>query len=195
MKRILKMLIIFSIVCFLVIPSSSAWNWPTHKEIADDLYNSTPNHIKKNLDLNEMRKGSILPDIKDKDKSYHGYPKSINEASYYLNLAKSEYNKGDYKKASKYYGMASHYISDTFAAPHCGIVNNRQLYYQQAINLKPVKHSLEYKGLDELLQFGNLKGKNSLNHWEKTKSTHIVQDDLNRAYSATFLAYKTWMGF
>jgi hypothetical protein len=88
-------------------------------------------NIKKNLDLSEMKKGANYPDKLDKDnKNLHAYPLSVNKteenlkkAMTYYHMARDAKTATDrtkyYKQESFFLGCATHYISDTFAAPHC----------------------------------------------------------------------------
>lgn len=82
-------------------------------------YNALPDDIKKNLDLAKMKDGSNDPDENFKDTASHHYPKTYPKATKWLNDAKTNYDKKDYEQASYCFGVASHYISDMFSAPHC----------------------------------------------------------------------------
>lgn len=203
MKNTLKLGITFLIVILMVIPSASAWNWKTHCAIADGLYDNTPEPIKKNLNKFDMYAGAVKPDKSDlvDNKANHNYPRSVGKAKEYLEKAKAAYRGGNYNKESFYYGMASHYISDTFAAPHCGWIKDKSRYYETGGNLMPVyDNHLYYTGdIDELLKFGKSQGVDSIKVWNNTKddlkAKNIVQTDLNRAYTSTYLIYKDYMGF
>ena len=96
----------------------SAWNWPTHKEFATKVYDGFPVEFKNNLNLSLIQDGAIIPDSVFKDYSNHSYPNSVENVDYWLNRSVSDYSKGDYANASLEFGIASHYLSDSFSAPH-----------------------------------------------------------------------------
>ena len=191
-----RILILFLAVTLSFAPTSSAWNWNTHSKIVDQVYYSLPASVQANLNLNAMRDGSNDPDQIFHDFRDHSYPFSYNKAVYYLNLAKSYYNQKKYIQASKDYGIASHYISDTFSAPHCVSgekYSQHQAYENSADKLIP--HITVVNGnLKTLLQNGYFSGKTDWNNWEKSKKSYYVQKDLNKAASVTFLAITNSLG-
>ncbi|MGB9979205.1 zinc dependent phospholipase C family protein [Methanobacterium sp.] len=128
---------------FLVIASNistvSAWDWITHDEIAESNYYSLPEDMQHNLNLDLIKKGSISPDFIFLDFKYHSYPNSYGKAIYWLNKGQSYYKKGDFYYASYCYGVSSHYITDSFSAPHAaGMTGVQHLIYEtKASFLKP----------------------------------------------------------
>lgn len=192
---------------FLLIPQSAAWEWKAHARIIDEIYdNHLPPNIKNSLDEHQMVLGAWEPDRSDlaNNKANHKYPDSVKKAEECLSNAKIAYHNGNYKLESFYYGMASHYISDSFAAPHSGWMKtlpDKDSYYKKGNNLVPgIDKKLQYKNsINELLQYGYSRGKESIDNLEKAKSTdaksNIVQGDLNRAYTATYLIFRSSMGF
>ncbi|MBI4813598.1 MAG: hypothetical protein HY802_04610 [Methanobacterium sp.] len=54
--------------------------------------------------------------------------------------------------------------------------------------LSPKKHDFQYSNLNNMLKYGNERGKESLAIWNKNEDQGIVQQDLNRGVSATYVA-------
>ena len=172
----------------LLISPAAAWNLQTHQNIAAKVYYSLPSSVQHNLNLNEMKKGSIYPDVSRTDFYTNINPSRDNTAQTWLNKAKSAYKSKNYKLASYYFGIASHYISDTFSAPHCVQKEASALhtaYEKQANNMKP---SISYRSgnIETLLHNGFLQGQKDWNSWVATKSKSIPQKDLNNAGSAAY---------
>jgi hypothetical protein len=191
MKTNIKFLMIFLISILVSVQASSAWNWDTHKDIANTLYSSSPQHIKANLDLKEMIAGSTYPDVKDKkNKKLHGYPYTVKETQIYLADARHYYKIGNYKKSSFYFGMASHYISDNYCAAHCGIISNKEGYYRLGDHLKPHISYLKFTGVKNMLHTGYLNGKESSKKWNVKHDPAYVQYDLNRAASGCWSIFR-----
>ena len=185
-----RIIILLLAMTLIFAPTSSAWNGKTHSNIVDQVYHSMPASLQSKLNLNAMRDGSNDPDQVFHDTRDHSYPFSYTKAIYYLKLGKSYYNQENYIKASKDFGIASHYISDTFSAPHCVSREKSSLhqsYERKADKLTP--HTTSVKGdLNTLLKNGKITGKSDWNHWIKSKNTYYVQKDLNKAASVTFFA-------
>ena len=174
---------------FIQIPAASAWNWNTHQEIVESNYNSLPSDIQQNLNLNKMEEGSRDPDFKFFDFKYHSYPNSYGKAEEWLNKGQYYYKIGNYNYSSYCYGVASHYISDSFSAPHCAGASgpNHLLYETQASFLTPeVIQSTE--DLNSEMNGGRTSGKSDWSDWLKTKSDSDVQKDLDMATSASYSA-------
>ena len=176
-------------VVFTQIPTASAWNWNTHQEIVESNYNSLPSDIKQNLNLDAMKDGSDDPDFKFFDFKYHSYPDSYKKSEEWLNRGQYYYKTGDYYYASYCYGVASHYITDSFSAPHCAGVSgpNHTLYEAKASFLRP-EMIQSNDNLNSALIEGNLKGKTNWNDWLKIKNDSYIQNDMNRATVASYNA-------
>jgi hypothetical protein len=106
------------ILCFLLFPSTEAWNWPTHKAIVQKVYYSFPLELTQKLDLELMEIGSIAPDKDFHDQRLHHYPPSYNKSQYWLDNLRNSLKEEDYENASYAFGVVTHYISDSFVAPH-----------------------------------------------------------------------------
>ncbi len=143
-----------------------------------------------------MKDGSIYPDKILHDTRFHSYPKSYNKAIYWLNKGTASYKSKNYYTASKYFGIASHYISDTFSAPHCVSGEKSSLhssYENQASKLTPSQNTISGT-LPSLMKNGYTAGKYDWNNWLKTKNSKIVQKDLNKATTVTTKAIKNKLG-
>jgi len=191
-KPSLKALIFLIGVSLLLTPSSTAWSWETHSEIVEAVYNGLPFEVQKNLNLEIMKNASNDPDEKFKDIPYHSYPKSYEKAQLWLDKGKNAYNKEDYNEASYDYGVASHYISDTFAAPHGAstesFVDHRK-YEDQAQQFKPIA-TYKKGDLNSMMQDGYTQAGTSWNEWLQTKNSNIIPKSLNEGASVSLSAIK-----
>lgn len=173
-------------------PVADAWSWKTHSDIVDVVYNGLPVDVQKNLDLNMMRDGSNDPDEKFHDFTDHSYPKSLEKAQSWLDQGKAAYDAGNYPQASYDYGVASHYISDSFSAPHAvsgESSSDHSTYEDHAKRLTPV--ATYVKGdLNTLMQDGKNQGSNSWSLWIESRDDSVIQNDLNRGASVTLSAIK-----
>lgn len=110
---------IFSIVALLFFaPQAFAWNSATHMKFVENAFYQLnfPEGIV--LDLDALRNGSVAPDLVFHDTRRHHYPPSFVEATYWLNETQIGLQEKNYSYASYAFGVASHYITDTYAAPH-----------------------------------------------------------------------------
>jgi hypothetical protein len=190
LKQITKVIIALVIFTLILTPASSAWTWDTHSDIIDSVYYGLPPEVQKNLNLQIMENASNDPDEVFKDFTYHSYPKSYEKAKTWLDKGKTAYDKGNYTEASYDYGVASHYISDTFSAPH-GVSkessSDHSKYENQAKKLKPVA---TYKSgdLNTMMQNGYTQDATSWNEWLQNKDNNGIQNNLNEAASVSLSA-------
>ncbi|GEM_PF-2081731 len=103
---------------FLALAFVCGWNWQTHPAFVETLYYSLDNTNIKMFNLTLLREGSLAPDKDFHDNRYHHYPPSYNLSVYWLHKAEDAYRLQDFTTASYAFGVASHYISDSYAAPH-----------------------------------------------------------------------------
>ncbi|MBI5680210.1 MAG: zinc dependent phospholipase C family protein [Methanobacterium sp.] len=188
-NHIIILLILVNLL-LMQIPSVSAWNWNTHEEIVAINYYSLPPDIQQNLDLSAMKDGAEAPDFKFFDFSNHRYPNSYNKASYWLNQGQYYYKTGDYHYASYCYGVASHYITDSFCAPHCG-TNDNKLYhvlYEAEASFSTPQYIQSTDDLSSSLYNGRVNGEISWNDWMQTKNRSNIQKPLNQATSTSYTA-------
>lgn len=170
------------------IPAVSAWNWNTHEEIVENNYYSLPLNIRENLDLSTMKDGADAPDFQFFDFSNHRYPNSYNKSVYWLNQGQHYYKAGNYHYASYCYGVASHYITDSFCAAHCTTNENKLyhlLYEVEAIFITP--QYIPYNGnLSSALSNGHVNGRIYWNDWMQTKNKSDIENALNQATSTSY---------
>ncbi|HML06435.1 MAG TPA: zinc dependent phospholipase C family protein [Methanobacterium sp.] len=189
MNKPILMSLFLILAFFIQIPAASAWNWNTHQEIVENNYNSLPTDMKQNLNLEAMKDGSDDPDFKFFDFKNHSYPNSYGKAEEWLNRGQYYYKTGDYYYASYCYGVASHYIADSFCAPHDAGVSgpDHTLYEAQASFLRPEMINSN-ENLNSAMIEGVSSGKSDWNDWLKTKNNSDVQNDMNRATGASYNA-------
>ena len=122
-------------------PPASAWHVVTHENIAEKIYYAMPLNVQHNLNLSEMQRGAAAPDLifKDGGDGGHKYPKSYEKAIKWLKKGKTAYQDKDYKYASFCFGVASHYISDSYVVTHCANISKSDHidYENWSIEMKP----------------------------------------------------------
>jgi hypothetical protein len=190
-KKTFNILIISIVFILATAPSADAWSWKTHADVVEMVYYGLPAEVQKNLNLEIMKNGSNEPDEVFKDFTTHSYPKSYQKAQTWLDKGKLAYDRGDYDEASYDYGVASHYISDTFSAPH-GVSkedsNDHSKYEDLAKDLKPATVNIT-GDLETMLKNGYTDGGNSWKEWIQNKENKdIIQKDLNYGASAALAA-------
>ena len=107
------------ILCFLLIlPVTYAWNWKGHQHLAERDYYSFPIELQEKLNISLIREGSIAPDKDFHDTRLHHYPPSYSLALKWFNRSRESFYNKNYDDASYSFGVMTHYISDSFVAPH-----------------------------------------------------------------------------
>lgn len=183
-------ILLFFFALILQVPSVSAWAVPTHYEIVEKTYHALPSNVQSNLNLQIMIGGSDDPDLKFFDYNFHHYPLNQIKADYWLNRGKEDYKNGNYKDASYSFGVASHYISDGCCAPHCDNQTSRyghSLYEIKALILSP-NISYNKENIDNIMETDEINGKISWENWSKNENDFYIQNDLDRAGTATYSA-------
>lgn len=168
------------------------WGWPAHASIADIVFNALPDDIKKNLDLDAMKDGSNDPDEEFKDTTSHHYPESYQKAVQWLKEGKLNYDEGNFKRASYCFGVASHYITDSFSAPHCvshELSKDHHEFEVQANELTPTATYIT-GDLETLMKKGVEQGKTDWKNWKKTKDQSAAQSEINMGASVAYSAIK-----
>lgn len=192
MKITLKLFLFLIIIPITLASPAAAWTWETHTDIADECYYSLPSDVQQKLSLDAMRIGSNEPDTRFFDFNYHHYPSSHAKATYWLDKGKYSYENGNYNYASYCFGVASHYISDSFCAPHCvntGTFFYHSLYEIEASFLTPQIND-PYRSFNPKRDNVLLEGNNSWNSWMKNRDDFYIQNDLNKAVSASYSAIR-----
>lgn len=190
--KLIRIGLLFLGISLVFTPSAYAWTWSSHSSIVDMIYHGLPSDVQQKLDLGVMRDASNDPDEKFKDFKDHSYPNSYVKAQSWLGQGKDAYNRGDYRNASYCFGVASHYISDTFSAPHCiskEASSNHTKYEDQAEKLTP---TVTYSSgdLKANMENGYKQGMTSWKDWLQTKDNSIVHNNLNMGASVAFSAIK-----
>ena len=101
-----------------IILLSVGWTWEGHTALVGAVYSSFPPPLQANLSLAFLDEGAIAPDKIFRDVTRHHYPYSLVQAERWLGEASASLAEGNYSAASYSFGVAAHYISDSFAAPH-----------------------------------------------------------------------------
>lgn len=195
LKKCFALVSVFLAVSLMMAPCAFAWKWTTHSKVVDAVYYSMPYDKRVKLNLAVMRDGSNDPDEKFHDTRCHSFASSYYRASTWLSKGKSAYKSKNYRYASYCFGVASHYIVDTYSAPHC--VSGESSYYHtkyesQATYMTP-KISYTSGSLYSNMRSGYYKGKTDWSSWMRTKSKSYIQYDLNRGTSASYMAIKNAM--
>jgi hypothetical protein len=192
-NKILNLLVVFMISLLIMVPASDAWSWKTHSQIVDVVYHGLPSDVQRNLNLGIMENASNDPDEIFHDFTYHSYPKSYNKSVYWLNLGKTAYDEGNYDNASYDYGVACHYISDTFSAPHGVSGESSSLhskYEDHAKKLTPVASPVS-GDLNTLMENGKIEDSKSWSSWIQTNDDSIIQKNLDNGTSVCLQAVTT----
>tara|TARA_Y100000310_G_scaffold344886_1_gene460255 strand:+ start:176 stop:856 length:681 start_codon:yes stop_codon:yes gene_type:complete len=106
------------IVFLLLIPSSFAWTTAGHENVVVFAYERLDQDVRSKLNLTELRRGAVAPDLVFHDTRLHHFPPSYKKAVFWLGETELAYEQKNYNNASYFFGIASHYISDSFALPH-----------------------------------------------------------------------------
>lgn len=196
---LIKSLVILFIVIMVFSPSVSAWHVITHENIAEKIYDSMPLNVQHNLNLNEMRRGAAAPDLifKDSKDGGHKYPKSYQKAENWLKKGKTAYQEGNYNYASYCFGIASHYISDSYVVTHCANISksDHKDYERRYKEMKPSAiwyREDQFEGMDFYVAGHNESLKSKLaeaykngetrwDMWIEKKNRALVQLNLDNA--------------
>lgn len=182
-----KEVILVILALFLILPNCFAWQWETHQGIAEKLYDDMPRELQQKLNLSLMKEGSIAPDKVFHDNIFHNYPKSYTLALIWLNKG------GNWDNTSYNFGVAIHYISDSFSAPHYIIRESSKdhtEFERQAKNYIPKTKCSSYNlTLKEGMETGSLNYKD-WGEWLLNKNKEIpekeVDDAMKLVYSVAF---------
>ncbi len=167
------------ILILLIMPSAYAWNWNTHQHIMEYVYLNLPPEKKLELNLTKLLDGAIIPDRDFKDHRNHHYPDSLEKAQNWLN------NDTD---LSLSIGIASHYITDSFVAPHnvmgeSGAMHSK--FENQVSNYYPKVECKDYNYTLEDLKIGTENAKD-WDLWLKTKDKTIPEREVDQATKFLF---------
>jgi len=180
-------IIILVLFFILIIPQILAWNWETHKEIVNKLYYSSPYELQSRLDLDLLQQGSIAPDKDFHDNVLHHFPSTYNKTLYWLNQTEYYISINNYQNASYSFGVATHYISDSFVAPHSITGEDYKLHAKFEKSPIPIKIKCE-KNKYNLLEDLEKAALNSKDWeiWVKNQTTEIPEKELEQAMQLVF---------
>lgn len=111
-KKLLLTFVLIISLTFTLPHSVFAWKSATHQALVENIYNSMPPSLQEKLNLTLMKEGAVAPDLVFHDTVNHHYPVTKDLAYKYLEKIQTV-NDFSYN-----FGVAAHYISDSFAAPH-----------------------------------------------------------------------------
>ena len=187
LNNYMKKYIISLIILLFILPQQGmAWTWDGHQLIVENIYDSMPEELQNKLDLEMLKEGSIAPDKTFKDFINHHYPRSYDKYLYYINLSTYNYKNQNYKQASFNFGVASHYISDSFVAPHYVRYESEYLHskfedqgldYKIDINCKVILS----QDLNKTLSIEASSKQKEWKNWLKTKDNTMPSEKLQAA--------------
>ena len=176
---------------FVLISNVDAWNSKGHQTVAEYAYYNSGFELQNKLNLTLMKQGSTAPDLVFHDVVKHHYPPSYYLAERWLQAAKDNYSLKDYNKASYAFGIASHYISDSFVAPHY-ISKEPSSLHSEFERIKNYSFNLEcYKAnfnLNQSLEQAS-KNKEDWTKWTLTKDEEIPRRAYKGALNLTSLVF------
>ncbi|MEK6835905.1 MAG: zinc dependent phospholipase C family protein [Nanoarchaeota archaeon] len=183
-------ILLFLIIFFILVVQVNAWNSINHRALVDKVYYSLDFNTQSKLNLSYIEKGSTDPDLVFHDTRLHHYPPSYNKTLGWLEKAKTSYINQDYNDASYSFGVASHYISDSFVAPHY-ISKEPSTLHSEFENVKNYKFKTKCHNnkleLNHSLYLGSL-NKDDWMLWVLNKNQSIPEKELEQVL---YLLYPT----
>src|SRR3989338_5511170 len=166
----------------LIVTPVYPWSWDTHQNIVEYVYLGLPIEIQMQLNLTKLKDGAIIPDRDFKDHKKHHYPYSMMEAKKWLE------NDTD---ISTNLGIASHYITDSYAAPH-NIFGEKPFQHaafeKQVSKYYPKVSCKDYNLKIEQLD-GALTTSKDWSIWLKTKNIKIPKNEVDEATKMLFSVF------
>tara|TARA_Y100000310_G_C20526002_1_gene736067 strand:- start:6 stop:749 length:744 start_codon:yes stop_codon:yes gene_type:complete len=179
---------IFFVFLFFI-SGISAWNWEIHENFAEGTYYFLEEDLKNKLDLEEMRRGAIVPDKEFKDFVRHHYPYSYEQALIWLDKSKEAYENEDYKNSSYFFGIASHYITDSFSSPHNikGEEGKFHQKYENSASFEAVSFNCLNKDFElEKELSGAVDTGKDWELWLETRDNKIIKKHLEKSFEVLF---------
>ncbi|MEK6862960.1 MAG: zinc dependent phospholipase C family protein [Nanoarchaeota archaeon] len=180
---------IFIILFYLLLLGNvDAWNFKGHNTVVEVVYYNADFSLQQKLNLTLLKEGSTAPDLDFHDTRLHHYPPSYYLAEKWLQAAKNNYSFKEYNKASYAFGVASHYISDSFVAPHYIIKEPGSLHSEferiknYNVNVKCYKFDIN---LNSSLEQAS-KNKDDWTSWVLNKNEDIPKREFEHAVNLTF---------
>lgn len=180
------------LLAILLLMSVSAWNWDTHQAVVDSFFYSLPENDRNSFNLSAIEEGSIAPDASFRDFRLHHYPMSLERARYWLNKAQENASQSKITESSYNLGVASHYIIDSYSAPHYIAkedYNNHKRYEDQASQeYFIVRCGTSSSSLESMLELGS-KEKSTWYQWLKSRKKQIPMTATKKATQVIFASF------
>jgi len=175
---------LFLIVFIVLINDVDAWNSYYHKSLAEKAHYSLDFETQEKLNLSLIKEGAVAPDLVFHDVVWHHYPPSYNLAKKWLDEARLNYLNKNYNEASYSFGVATHYITDSFVAPHYtrkepGNLHSEFENIDRSYKFKTKCHN-DSLDLNYSLNIGTL-NKNDWGLWLLTKDNEIPKKEVEQA--------------
>ena len=169
------------IVLLLILPSTIAWSGNGHENLAILTYYQLDNST---FNISEMIRGSTDPDRVFHDTRNHHFPDTFSKANKWLDQVKSDIKINDPNNASYAFGVATHYISDSFAAPHNveREDSSKNSKYEKIANNFVVSGCTNQSILFTILS--NHTKKEDWYSWLETNDSNIIYNNFNQAFLA-----------
>jgi len=179
------------LILIITLPSAFGWNYYTHQDFIEGVYYLLDEEVRENLDVTLLREGAIAPDKVFKDYRRHHYPPSYEEAQTWLVKARDAYEQEDYANASYAFGVASHYVADSFSSPHNVEKEEGSLHqkYEKSNYLDHVVVSCPTEAsfdLDSILSSAVQTGED-WETWVATKDKNIVRKHSQLAFEGLYV--------
>lgn len=164
--------------------NADAWNSYYHKALVEKAYYSLDFETKEKLNLSLIKEGAVAPDLIFHDVVLHHYPPSYDKAVKWLSDAKRDYSNKEYNEASYAFGVAAHYITDSFVAPHYirrepGSLHSEFENINRIYKFKTKCHNNSLN-LNYTMYLGSL-NKNDWGLWLLTKDSEIPKKEAEQA--------------
>ena len=176
MKRHILLTFVLLISLFQLV-NAYAWNSETHQLLVENVYYSMPTSLQEKLNLSEMKKAATDPDLVFHDTVNHHYPVTKDLAYKYLEKANS------LETFSYNFGVASHYIADSFVAPHS--VSGEDSYLHSKFEKQVNGYTINVSCANYNFTLDNLeisaKNKDDWPIWLKNQDKTIPQKELEQA--------------
>lgn len=181
-------LILFITIFLIILTPTYAWNSKTHSAIVEKLYYSVPSELESKLDLEFMKNGSTAPDLVFHDQRLHHYPDSYNKTIYWLEQTKQAIKNNDYKNASYSFGVATHYISDSFVAPHYISKEDPKLHTKFEYQITEIKTKCNNNSynINKTLEKASIENKGDWYSWLKNQDKKIPEKELDQAMNLIY---------
>jgi len=190
-----------ALLLLALVPQTYAWKLKTHYDVAEAAYNALPQEVRDNLNLDEIKRGSVAPD-NESFGQHHRYPNTVTQTQYWLGYALDEYLAGGYDNASYALGVACHFIADSTVVPYHNVsIQNFELhdeYEATGAGFTPASPSyIENFNISAALTAFNQGAYNRLSLWtasETSKKASMVREDVDRAATFTYNAWVQTLG-